>query len=67
MEVLNSIGICLCLIKAKFLLLLIRKCIGYYVDLMVFLLFLFIWLYVGYNHGHMIDNSHGYFHFFTCN
>ena len=63
MEVLNSVDIFLCLNKSKFILLFVRKCTGYYVALMVVLLLLFIWLYVGYKHGYMTYLSHGFLHF----
>ena len=66
-EVPNLVGNFIWLIKAKFLLLLVRKCIGYFVALMVVLLLLIIWLYAGYKHGLMTYLSHGSFHFFTHN
>jgi len=66
-EVPNLVGILLCLIKAKFLLLFARKCICYYVALMVVPLLLFICLYAGYKHGYMIVLSHGSIHVFACN
>lgn len=66
MEVPNLVGFYLCLIRDKFLFLLMRKCTCYYVDLMVFLLLLFIWLYDGYKHGYLTDLSHGSLHVFAC-
>jgi len=51
MEFPYLVGFFLCLIRDKFLLILMSKCTCYYVDLIVVLSLLFIWLYVGYKHG----------------
>ena len=50
------------LTRAHFLLYFMSKCTCYYVALMVIILLLLFWLYVGYKHGFMIDLSYGSHH-----
>ena len=57
MEVLNLVGSCLCVIKAKFSFF----CICYYVALMDVISLLFTWFNVGYKHGYMLGYCNGYF------
>jgi len=64
---LNLVDNFLCLVKAMFLFCLLRKCIGYYVDLMALLSWLFISLYGSYNHCFMAYVIHGCFNVFTHN
>jgi len=50
-EVPDLVGFYIWLIRAKFLLIFMSKCTCCYVDLMIILSLLFIWLYASYKHS----------------